>query len=98
MTKKAVLALDAGTTSVRAILFDHAGAILAVAGKEFPQIYPKPGLGGAQRPGHLEQPADRGEGSACPGRPDRRGCRRDRRDQPAGDLRCSGIGRPANRS
>lgn len=43
MSKKAVLALDAGTTSVRAILFDHTGEILAVAGKEFPQIYPKPG-------------------------------------------------------
>ena len=43
MSKKAVLALDAGTTSVRAILFDHEGSILAVAGKEFPQIYPKPG-------------------------------------------------------
>ena len=39
----AVLALDQGTTSSRAILFDHAGAVVAVAQKEFPQIFPKPG-------------------------------------------------------
>ncbi|MBX7208641.1 MAG: glycerol kinase GlpK [Verrucomicrobiaceae bacterium] len=40
---KHILALDQGTTSSRAILFDHAGAIVAVAQKEFRQIYPKPG-------------------------------------------------------
>ena len=38
-----VLALDQGTTSSRAILFDHAGAIAAVAQREFQQFYPKPG-------------------------------------------------------
>ena len=38
-----VLALDQGTTSSRAIVFDQAGAIAAVAQKEFPQIFPKPG-------------------------------------------------------
>jgi glycerol kinase len=38
-----ILALDQGTTSSRAILFDHAGSIVAVAQKEFPQIFPKPG-------------------------------------------------------
>jgi len=38
-----ILALDQGTTSSRAILFDHAGRIVAVAQKEFPQIFPKPG-------------------------------------------------------
>src|SRR5438874_4967198 len=38
-----VLALDQGTTSSRAILFDHAGSIAAVAQKEFRQIFPKPG-------------------------------------------------------
>src|SRR5580658_7793677 len=38
-----VLALDQGTTSSRAILFDHAGAIVSVAQQEFQQIYPKPG-------------------------------------------------------
>ncbi len=38
-----ILALDQGTTSSRAIVFDHDGAIVAVAQKEFPQIFPKPG-------------------------------------------------------
>ncbi|MBI2219944.1 MAG: glycerol kinase GlpK [Acidobacteria bacterium] len=38
-----ILALDQGTTSSRAILFDHAGRIAAVAQKEFQQIFPKPG-------------------------------------------------------
>lgn len=40
---KYILALDQGTTSSRAILFDKAGSIVAVAQKEFPQIFPKPG-------------------------------------------------------
>jgi glycerol kinase len=40
---KHILALDQGTTSSRAILFDHAGGIVAVAQKEFPQLFPKPG-------------------------------------------------------
>jgi glycerol kinase len=38
-----ILALDQGTTSSRAILFDHAGAIRASAQKEFPQIFPQAG-------------------------------------------------------
>ena len=38
-----ILALDQGTTSSRAILFDHAGAIRAVAQREFTQFYPQPG-------------------------------------------------------
>ncbi len=40
---KYILALDQGTTSSRAILFDHAGSIQGVAQKEFPQLFPKPG-------------------------------------------------------
>ena len=40
---KYILALDQGTTSSRAIIFDHAGSIIAVAQKEFRQIFPKPG-------------------------------------------------------
>ncbi len=40
---KYILSLDQGTTSSRAILFNHAGSIIAVAQKEFPQIFPKPG-------------------------------------------------------
>ena len=38
-----VLALDQGTTSSRAILFDQAGAIAAIAQREFQQFYPKVG-------------------------------------------------------
>src|SRR3977135_2387530 len=40
---KYILALDQGTTSSRAIVFDHAGSIVSVAQKEFQQIFPKPG-------------------------------------------------------
>src|SRR6185436_12879999 len=39
----AILALDQGTTSSRAIVFDVAGAIRAVAQKEFTQHFPQPG-------------------------------------------------------
>ena len=38
-----VLALDQGTTSSRAILFDRAGAVHAVAQREFAQLFPQPG-------------------------------------------------------
>jgi glycerol kinase len=38
-----VLALDQGTTSSRAILFDREGAVVAVDQHEFPQRFPKPG-------------------------------------------------------
>jgi glycerol kinase len=41
--KSTILALDQGTTSSRAIVFDHAGGIRAVAQREFPQYYPQPG-------------------------------------------------------
>lgn len=40
---KYVLALDQGTTSSRAIVFDHAGQIKSIAQKEFRQIFPQPG-------------------------------------------------------
>ena len=39
-----ILALDQGTTSSRAIIFDREGRILAAAQQEFPQILPAPGL------------------------------------------------------
>lgn len=41
--EKYILALDQGTTSSRAILFNHNGEIVEVAQKEFEQFYPKPG-------------------------------------------------------
>ena len=40
---KYILALDQGTTSSRAIVFDHKGEIVGMAQEEFAQIYPKPG-------------------------------------------------------
>ena len=40
---KYILALDQGTTSSRAILFDHDGNAKSVSQKEFTQIFPKPG-------------------------------------------------------
>ena len=38
-----ILALDQGTTSSRAILFDHAGQVVSTVQQEFPQLYPQPG-------------------------------------------------------
>ena len=38
-----ILALDQGTTSSRAVIFDQTGAIRAVAQREFAQIFPQPG-------------------------------------------------------
>ena len=43
MTKKYILALDQGTTSSRAIIYNFEGQIVKVAQKEFTQIYPKAG-------------------------------------------------------
>ena len=40
---KFVLALDQGTTSSRAIVFDRSGSIVSVAQQEFPQLFPSPG-------------------------------------------------------
>ncbi|MBR4392938.1 MAG: glycerol kinase GlpK [Oscillospiraceae bacterium] len=40
---KYIMALDSGTTSNRCILFNHKGEMCAVAQKEFPQYFPKPG-------------------------------------------------------
>ncbi len=38
-----VIALDQGTTSSRAMLFDHAGSVVGVAQREFKQIFPQAG-------------------------------------------------------
>jgi len=40
---KYILALDQGTTSSRAIVFDHKGAVVAAGQQEFRQIFPQPG-------------------------------------------------------
>jgi len=39
-----ILALDQGTTSSRAVVFDHDGKVRGLAQKEFRQIFPQPGL------------------------------------------------------
>ena len=41
---KYILALDQGTTSTRAVLFNKSGAAVSSYGREIPQIYPAPGL------------------------------------------------------
>lgn len=43
MTGPLVLAIDQGTTSSRAIVFDATASIVAAAQEEFPQLYPKAG-------------------------------------------------------
>ena len=43
MAKRYLVALDQGTTSSRAVVFEESGRVLAAHGIEFPQIYPKPG-------------------------------------------------------
>src|SRR5687767_8285391 len=43
MPDKFILALDQGTTSSRAIVFDHSGSIVTVAQKEFNQYFPQAG-------------------------------------------------------
>jgi glycerol kinase len=40
---KYILALDQGTTSSRAIVFDHGGSVVSMAQQEFRQIFPQPG-------------------------------------------------------
>jgi len=43
MKKEYIMALDQGTTSSRAVIFDQQGKIVSIAAKEFRQIYPQPG-------------------------------------------------------
>jgi len=43
MNDRYILALDQGTTSSRAIVFDHGGRVVRSAQREFPQHYPQPG-------------------------------------------------------
>jgi glycerol kinase len=43
MNERFILALDQGTTSSRAIVFDHEGRVLSSAQEEFEQLYPAPG-------------------------------------------------------
>jgi len=43
MKQRYIMALDQGTTSSRAIVFNHDGEIVHIAQQEFPQLFPRPG-------------------------------------------------------
>lgn len=43
MSEKFIMALDQGTTSSRAVIFNHQGKVVSLTAREFRQIYPKPG-------------------------------------------------------
>jgi glycerol kinase len=43
MTGRYLLAIDQGTSSSRAVVYDHAAQVVSSAQQEFPQIYPQPG-------------------------------------------------------
>lgn len=43
MSAQYIMAIDEGTTSTRAIIFNHAGQKVAEAQREFPQYFPQPG-------------------------------------------------------
>jgi glycerol kinase len=43
MVEKYIMALDQGTTSSRAVIFNRQGKIVSIASREFKQIYPQPG-------------------------------------------------------
>ncbi len=85
-----ILALDQGTTSSRAIVFDGAGAIKAVAQREFRQIFPQPGWVEHDPRRNLGHPVRRGGGGHGARRHPGGGRRRDRHHQPARDHR--GVG------
>ena len=59
MAKEHLLALDQGTSSSRAIVFHRSGRIVAMAQREFRQIYPQPGW--------VEHDAERDLGHAARG-------------------------------
>ena len=80
-----VLALDQGTTSSRAILFDAAGAAVASQAHEFKQHYPRAGLGRARSERDLGLAAARGARRARAREGARRRHRRDRHHEPARD-------------
>ena len=52
MTQRYILAIDQGTTSSRAMLFDRDGRVVGVAQREFDQISPRPG-GAETNPGEI---------------------------------------------
>ena len=93
-----LLALDQGTSSSRAIVFDVRGTIVALAQREFRQIYPAAGLGRARPEGDLELAArDRARGARA--RPASARPTSPRSASPtSARRRSSGTARPASRS
>ncbi len=61
---KHILALDQGTTSSRAIVFDHSGNAVASAQQELRQIFPKPGRAEHERTENWPTPARAGQAMA----------------------------------
>lgn len=80
-----VIALDQGTTSSRAIVFNRSGEIVSLAQYDYPQIYPRPGWVEPRPGGHPRHTDTRALGRFCQERRRGRGHRRHRRHQPARD-------------
>ena len=82
--KKYIMALDAGTTSNRCILFNAQGEICSMAQREFKQIFPKPGW--------VEHDADEiwATSAWCGGRGDEQDRRGQQRILRRSELRISG--------
>ena len=85
-----ILALDQGTTSSRAILFDEAGGIVAVAQHEFEQFYPQAGWVEHDPTEILTSQLSLRGGGAGTGRGAAQGCGGDWHYQPARDGDCLG--------
>ena len=95
---KYILALDQGTTSSRAILFDRDQNILGVSPEGVHPDLPQGGLGGARRHGDLVLPVCGDDGGHRPVRSGGGGHRRHRHHQPAGDYHPLGPGNRAGPS
>ena len=88
-----VLALDQGTTSSRALVFDHAGTVRAVAQQEFRQIFPQPGWVEHDAAEIWATQSGRHARGARPGRHRRARPRGHRHHEPARDDACCGTAR-----
>ena len=87
---KYILALDQGTTSSRALVVDHDGKVVAVAQKEFTQIFPQPGwVEHDPKEIWASQIGVAADALSRAGASDQR-CRRDRYHQSTRNHRCLG--------
>ena len=90
MAAKYILAIDQGTTSTRAIVFDSSGRPVASAQKELPQIFPKPGWVEHDPEEIWRATVEVCRGALAKARLDGHGAGRHRHHQPARDDR--GVG------